>query len=68
MKKRVTNVLLVTFVGFGTFYAFKEYRKWRWVSEIKASNEESGKKPKIVVLGTGQCLQSVNLLVESFHL
>jgi hypothetical protein len=55
--------LIVTVVGFGTFYGYRAYRRFRWFRDMTDSDNTIGSKPRIVVLGTGK--QSV---VDCFYL
>jgi hypothetical protein len=48
------NFLIITVVGFGTFYGYRSYSRHRWFNEMSESDKIIGTKPRIVVLGTGE--------------
>ncbi|CAF3357422.1 unnamed protein product [Rotaria socialis] len=53
LKRRLKNFLIITVVGFGTYYGVSSYRRYRWFNEISDSDKTMGTKPRVVVLGTG---------------
>ncbi|CAF0888279.1 unnamed protein product [Adineta ricciae] len=53
LKRRLKNVFIVTVVGFGTFYAYRAYQRYKWFHEMSDSDKTLGTKQRIVVLGTG---------------
>lgn len=59
LKRRLKNLLIITVVGLGTFYAYRGYRNYRWYSDMSDSDKTIGTKPRIVVLGTGIVLHSI---------
>jgi hypothetical protein len=46
--------LVVTVVGFGSYYTYRSYRKYKWFKNMTDSDNSIGTKPRIVVLGTGE--------------
>jgi hypothetical protein len=50
------NLLIITVVGLGTFYAYRGYRRYQWFHQMSDSDTTIGTKPRIVVLGTGKDL------------
>jgi hypothetical protein len=65
LKRRVRNGILITVIGFGTFYAYRGYRRHQWFHAITESEQMSGKKPRIVVLGTGNQLEDSKIIFFS---
>ena len=54
LKKRLKNFLLITAIGLGTFYGYRGYQRRQWFNKMSDSDVTSGKKPRVVVLGTGE--------------
>jgi hypothetical protein len=54
LKRRLRNLLIVTVVGFGTYYSYRSYRKYTWFKNMNDSDNSIGTKPRVVVLGTGE--------------
>ncbi|CAF1323619.1 unnamed protein product [Rotaria sordida] len=53
LKRRLRNLLIVSVIGFGSYYGYRNYKNYKWHKELNESNESTGTKPRIVVLGTG---------------
>ena len=54
LRRRLQNLLIISAVGFGTFYAYRQYSRNQWFNERINANKHTGQKPRIVVLGTGK--------------
>jgi len=54
LKRRLRNLLIVTVVGFGTYYSYRSYRRYTWFKNMNDSDNSIGTKPRVVVLGTGE--------------
>ncbi|CAF1240962.1 unnamed protein product [Rotaria sp. Silwood1] len=53
LKRRLKNLLIVTIVGSGIYYGYRNYRDYKWFQDMNDSDNSSGTKPRIVILGTG---------------
>lgn len=68
LKRRLRNLLIVTFVGFGSYYAYRSYRNYVWFRNMSDSDQTIGTKPRVVVLGTGNDLIDWMRMKISFRL
>ena len=57
LKRRLKNLLLITAVGLGTFYGYRGYQRRQWFHNMSDSDASSGKKPRVIVLGTGEAFE-----------
>ncbi|CAF3144724.1 unnamed protein product [Rotaria sp. Silwood2] len=53
LKRRLKNLLIITFVGTGIYYGYRNYRDYKWFKDMNDLDNSSGIKQRIVILGTG---------------
>ena len=54
LKRRLKYVTLFALVAGGTAYGYQRYRKQIWFKQMEESEQLTGMKPRVVVLGTGK--------------
>ncbi|CAF1125158.1 unnamed protein product [Adineta ricciae] len=53
LKRNVRNIIIVGIIGVGTYHGYRKYHRYQWRNAVNDLNENLGRKPRLIVLGTG---------------